>query len=673
MINWGQLYMKDDFDIKKTEELSPEEKVEFDVNIDRFIESLKNNRKEINDLVCQCVDIMIKTENAGKELQGKGTLQSYFGSITGSNQELQNTINLNHSTTQYLVQRILKRIAEKDLMTLDLITAVNNKLNASQSYVNDEVLDIYKGLVNSFRHNRDKITSLNKRMKNVERKGLLHDWVINIKFWKLGKTEYQYLDKVSQIVCLTRDFYEISRGFWTTSDLLLIKSAMIQIGIKPETKINFFDTLKTISENSDLKDKLFGGEDFLSIEGSSSLISMNTLKKLNDFRTTDKYAVDAVYELLRENNVASNKELIVSELTKKYMVSEAYVDVDMYIDCYDFILDLLYNLRQSCDEELATYDEHAAEVETLDVAIEHDDEKSLLQLCSQAKKYLEGIDGFSKDLKKAFELFLEASELGLAEAQYYTGKMLYDGNGICEDSERACEWLMKASVQGHAEAQCLLGQCYLSGKGIEQNKVKAVEWFHKAAEQGLPIAQYLFGAMLENGNGIQQSHEKAVEWFHKAAEQGLDIAQFYLGIKYKNGETVEKDNKKAFDLIYRAAEQGLPEAEDQLGHLYENGIGVEKDYDNAYSWYKKAYKHGYGPAKDHIRNCVQKHITECQENIQAVLDACNAFEKDIEANESAVFKFVKPSVSSSTGAAIGALIGGPAGALVGWSIGKLVE
>ena len=127
---------KKELQIVETDALTPEEKTELSANIDRLIEAHKNNRQAINRLVFESVAAMTEADDAATTLSRKGRISRWIGGITGTNQKLQNTINKNRSAAQYASQQTLQKLAEQNLMTFDLITAVNNKLNASLNSVN---------------------------------------------------------------------------------------------------------------------------------------------------------------------------------------------------------------------------------------------------------------------------------------------------------------------------------------------------------------------------------------------------------------------------------------------------------------------------------------------------------------------------------------------------------
>lgn len=79
-------------------------------------------------------------------------------------------------------------------MTFDLITAVNNKLNASLYAVNDEFNRIYTGLEKFFRRNRNEIVRLETRLAKVEQNVQLLTWQNSIEYLEFDGEEYLDMD-----------------------------------------------------------------------------------------------------------------------------------------------------------------------------------------------------------------------------------------------------------------------------------------------------------------------------------------------------------------------------------------------------------------------------------------------------------------------------------------------
>ena len=217
------------------------------------------------------------------------------------------------------------------------------------------------------------------------------------------------------------------------------------------------------------------------------------------------------------------------------------------------------------------------------------------------KMYYEGqCVGGSRNYDKAAEWYRKSAEQGNAEAQCYLGYMYTNGLGVSQDNAKAVEWYRKSAEQGHADAQNNLGDMYYDGRGVSQDYAKAVEWYRKSAEQGHAVTQCKLSYMYELGRGISQDYVKAVEWCRKSAEQGYVYAQYNLGRMYEIGRGVWPNSAKAVEWYQKAAEQGNSKAQHTLGYMYEIGDGVSKDYAKAVEWYRKSAEQGYFYAQKDI-------------------------------------------------------------------------
>jgi hypothetical protein len=97
--------------------------------------------------------------------------------------------------------------------------------------------------------------------------------------------------------------------------------------------------------------------------------------------------------------------------------------------------------------------------------------------------YQNGI-GLRINLKKAFEYYKEASNLGYVIAQDNLGYMYENGFGISKSLRKAFKSYRKASEQGYFVSTRNLGRMYENGYGTEKNIEKSLECYTKAKEQG---------------------------------------------------------------------------------------------------------------------------------------------------------------------------------------------
>lgn len=145
-------------------------------------------------------------------------------------------------------------------------------------------------------------------------------------------------------------------------------------------------------------------------------------------------------------------------------------------------------------------------------------------LFNLAYRYRYGKDGYAKDLKKAFGLYLQAAEQGHVSAQEIVG-IFYDfGYGIEQNDKKAVEWYTKAATKGHSVAQNNLGLKYEQGLGVEKNLYIAFNWYMNAALQEEEYAMCNVGILFEEGNGVPKSYKNAMYWYEKSANKGHERA-----------------------------------------------------------------------------------------------------------------------------------------------------
>ena len=620
-----------------------DEQTELEKHIDDVIAAHKNNRREINRLVFECTSALTAADDASHELASKGLLSRLIGGITGSNKRLQDKINHNMRAAQYASQVTMQKLAEQNLMTVDLLTAVNNKLNASIDAVNEKFKEQFVILGKFILKTRGDMISLSLRMDKVEWNVKLLNWQASVESLTLNGVEYSDLDDTGKIVCLARDFYDLTGGNWTTSDLLLLKAAMGQIGMAPKKEINIFDTLKTIADTPVLQEKLLNHHGIKPISDPSYLISMGTLEKLNTLADKDRYVVDVMAANYKSHGVAMGADEIRGDLAKDYMRQQANVNLNTNVGAYDFLLDLLYNLSESTAERVLQCKDdkglmHLFLTDHTKKAYEQireaADEGNAIALYMMAAYFSQGYGVQPIDRQKAIAYFKKSYEAGYAVAGYDVAASLPDGSpeqdeirknakdkilelanegdvfaqtnaawgyregyGTAVDAFEAVKWVQKAAKQGLARAQYDLGRMYRNGTGVEQSDENAAEWVLKAAEQGLASAQYNLGDMYYFGWGVERSYEKAREWYQKAAEQGLAEAQYDLGCMYRDGTGVEQSYEKAVEWYLKAAEQGNTDAQYKLGDMYYFGTGVEQSDGKAAEWYLKAAEQGDADAQ----------------------------------------------------------------------------
>lgn len=536
--------MSNELSVIDTTVLTNEEKTDFEKNIERIIAEHKENRQEINRLVFESVSVMTEADDAESELSNKGFFQRLIGGITGSNHKLQNKINGNRAAAQYASQQTLQKLAEQNLMSFDLITAVNNKLNASINSVNDEFKNIYSGLSKFLKYNRNELARNEPRLAKFEQNVNLLTWQNSIKYQEFDGEEYSDMDNTKKIVCLVRDFYDITKGNWSTSDLLLLKTAMSTIGIQPKAPINYYNVLSEISHSQHLRKKLLGNVDIRPIKNPSYLISMGTLEKLNALENSESYIVDTVIDLIDNDSKSISRDNVCDELTKNYLQKKANVDINIDVESYDFILDLLYNIKQAKDENLLLISDNEQgkmmtkaeqlflncrfdeSIKLLNVLAENDNPKAMYLL---GEIYYSGLPNNKtnyEDKDKAIDFYKKAYEANDASKGKCANTigLFYDKKG---NYQNANKWFERAGEAGNSWGWNNLAIAYLCGKGVLIDTEKAKYYYEKAcALEGEATGNAAL--QLCSLYKIEGKYKDAKKWCRISANAGNIAAQNQL-------------------------------------------------------------------------------------------------------------------------------------------------
>jgi TPR repeat protein len=553
--------------IVKNDYLTDVEKIEIDRQIDGLIEKHRGNSLQINRLVFDSVTALETSNSYTEELESQGTVKIFFGMMSGKNKNLQSEIDKNLYKSQYSSQQTLQKLAEQNLMSFELITAVNNKLNTSIIDIENEINTIYGTLVTFFKQIKRNLIQIGNRLDKLERNVNILNWVNTIEYQMFNGVEYGDLNKIEKIVCLATDFYSITKGDWTTSDLLLLKSAISEIGLSPKENIKYEEVIKYIAENEALYNKLID-EDVRELDSKKYLDAsiISGVSKCKLLESSEEYILNTVLSQLENSGISTESNKIKYSLVKNYIGQTNYIDIAKEVNLFNFVIELLLNI-------------------------------SIFNYTVSEKYICVDIDFEELDI----ELVKKYAEKNNVSAQSYLGRFYFD-----EDYKESYTWCLKAAQQGDADSQFILSILYMQGEGIEKNYEEGFKWCSKASEQGEANSQYLMGGLYREDNDkiivVSKDNKEAIRWYKKSAENRCEEAQDELGDIYYNGELVEKDYKEAIRWYRKAAEQGNKNSQFRLGYIYKNGLGIEKDYKEAFKWYKKAADQGHNSAKEFLRD-----------------------------------------------------------------------
>ena len=381
----------------------------------------------------------------------------------------------------------------------------------------------------------------------------------------LDDVEYVDLDDASKIVCMVRDFYDITGGEWRTSDLLLLKTAMSTIDISPRGNIRYYDFIDRVAGDGKLLTKLLGGKHIQRLP-ETYLVPLLGIKKLELLDTDEAYIVDTVENSLQSAGVAADRHKLENNLVQNYVAQEAQVNLDTEVNNYDLTMEMLFNLRSAEDSGLFL-EEVVPEVQEVEPAEQIEENAKAAEQEAAEKLAEEGKAAEEEFLKANFEDSVpqleDLSEKGYARANgmlfwaYYFGYEDYPS-----DPQKALKYVKK----GSDAADPICGLLYAAYSDISQDeklellrKVRAQ--VRKMADANDSLAALVLGACYFQARQYDEA-EKALSSHEKA---GGVLAYEMLGLMQ---QYVKQDGTSAKDCYEKAVKNGIYHAYVLLGDLY---------------------------------------------------------------------------------------------------------
>jgi TPR repeat protein len=207
-----------------------------------------------------------------------------------------------------------------------------------------------------------------------------------------------------------------------------------------------------------------------------------------------------------------------------------------------------------------------------------------------------GPDATAADRQRALDLYRQAADQDLIDAQLRLANLLYLGEGVPRDLGEAASYYDRARAliepraeAGDAQAQEWMGDLYREGRGVEQNGDFAVYWYTQSAQAGRTSSYVKLARMFERGEaGVIVNAEQALRYYELAGQDNDAQSLFTIGKRYADGDGVTVDKVRAVELFERAAAAGDTRAYARLGDLYADSSGWPTDPAQAAVWYERA-------------------------------------------------------------------------------------
>lgn len=324
--------------IQKSNDLE-EYKTELAVCIEQKITAYRNDTKKIDELTFQCISALAEVDNAKAELSSKGFLARFVGSITGSNHKLQNKINENQTLAQYALRETLMQLQKQNVITLDLIRAVNTKLNGLQIKLGQYGIYL-ENLVDQKKQQDRILINHERRLTKTEESIDLVQWGHTIRYQSLEGIDYKDLNQCQKLACLARDFFQKDNVTYE-QDIATLKTAIDHLVINPDEMVSYYDTLKGIAVDDLARKKLWGKVNWQIYDSVDNVISFHTIGKICELQQANNPKIKIFCGI--RNDITPEKAC--NQLVTAYIRRKDQCDVNTEVSFFDLVMDLVYNLR----------------------------------------------------------------------------------------------------------------------------------------------------------------------------------------------------------------------------------------------------------------------------------------------------------------------------------------
>ncbi|MGF7184652.1 hypothetical protein GGQ84_000736 [Desulfitispora alkaliphila] len=353
---------------------------------------------EVTKLVMDSVVCLTTSEAKAKELAEQGFLDRFWGRLTGKNRVLDAEIKVNLAKSQFASQQLIQKLAEENKLSFDMIVAINNKLNTLSLETDREINEIYDTLKVYFKKVCSKILKLETRLDKLERDVQLLHWKSTIGYHSYNGIDYCELPELEKIICVVNDFYTISKGNWSTDELMVFfKATLAEVGIDVKKTVSYNDFFLYLSEKPELINRLF--ED-IQIDNiiNAEIFHVPVLKgvdKLLQLDGEEKYLVDTVGQQLEVANLVVQPTQIKASLVSQYLKNQAFTTTTKEIQVFDFAVELLVNLNIVANNKNTPLEPISPRVASAEVEPSEQCPKSFIEVSGEWVYYINKADNHS--------------------------------------------------------------------------------------------------------------------------------------------------------------------------------------------------------------------------------------------------------------------------------------
>ena len=312
-------------------DVSEIEKREISRQISESIYSIDQHGK-VALLTAECMTALTASEARFKELKEQRFLKRMFRTIIGKNRKLEQLIQEDYYRCQYATQEILQALADRQLFTLDMISALQQRMYTLQIANERKFLTLQKVIHDVYDDTQVKVNRLQEQITRVEKLTNIIDWYVTIDQRVIADQKYKEHPIITRSMYIAHQFFLLTDGSWTNHHILYLEKVMDRLHLTESE----FVTYKQVIEDKNTAYQLFkdftGPVQMLSIYLSRPIeVLVSGVRVTNEPWLAVKVSIrQFVYELLSTLSIL--KELQKPVIESSYqVVLEQLTDPDLRI------------------------------------------------------------------------------------------------------------------------------------------------------------------------------------------------------------------------------------------------------------------------------------------------------------------------------------------------------
>ena len=322
------------------------EKSEIEQYAKKAVVQLRQNQAAMNRFVMEGVSLLSASKARQRELEEEGAFTRIFRELSGKNHALRNAICRDQNKAMYAIQQVVTGLARENAMGLELIGAVNRKLDRLVLEQDEDVLQLQKALQGTL----DKQQQLADRLGTMEASEKLTRWGLTIQQSGRQGIKYAAMGDLERLSCIVNDFYHCVDGRWRLEDVLVLKTALANVGIDLAKQVSYSWLGRELQSETHVLEYLCEGVRMTSgVQDSTD--GMSLFWKNNQLCGPEQYIVQGMAQLVNHADVETVRQAVLDG----YQQEKLQLPVSAEISLEDLAQDLLLGL-QLADQSLTEAD-----------------------------------------------------------------------------------------------------------------------------------------------------------------------------------------------------------------------------------------------------------------------------------------------------------------------------